>query len=73
MIEFKVRDFYSAAEWCEKNIGPRLFWIHSSIGGSGWSLNQKYNFNNEITLIIEDDKKALLAMLSLGDKNERNY
>ncbi len=73
MTEFKVRDFYGAAEWCEKNIGPRLFWIHSSIGGSGWHLSQRDYRSDNVILKIDDDKKALLAILSLEDKNERNY
>lgn len=64
MLEFSVKSFRHAQEYCQKNIGPRRYWLHTSIGGDGWSINQK---NGEIVVSIEDDKKALLAVLSMKE------
>lgn len=67
MTEFKVPLVRYAEAWCLKNIGPRMFYLHNSIGGEGWRIVRR---NTGTYVCIEDDKKALMAMLTLGDKNE---
>ena len=67
MLEFKVPVTRFAEAWCLKHIGPRVYYLHNSIGGRGWRIMTK---NREIFVCIEDDKKALMAMLTLSDKNE---
>lgn len=67
MLEFKVPVTRFAEAWCLKNIGPRMFYLHNSIGGDGWRILRRDGHNY---VCIEDDKKALMAMLTLGDKNE---
>jgi hypothetical protein len=38
MITIKLKDGLKGAEeqWLAKNIGPRMHYIHNSIGGQGW-------------------------------------
>lgn len=65
MKEFKVSKSNTAEAWCLKHIGPRLYYIHNKIGGEGWRIMASRN-SSDILLCIEDDKKALMAMLTLG-------
>ena len=65
MVEFKIPVTRFAEAWCLKYIGPRLYYIHNKIGGEGWQIKSK---NRELFLAIEDDKKALMAMMTIGDK-----
>ena len=67
MLEFKVPATRFAEAWCLKHIGPRLYYLHNSIGGEGWRILRR---NNQTYVCIEDDKTALMAMLTLSDKNE---
>lgn len=67
MLEFKVPVTRFAEAWCLKYIGPRMYHLHNSIGGQGWRILRRDGHNY---VCIEDDKKALIAMLVLGDKNE---
>lgn len=68
MKEFKVKTLGHAEAWCLKHVGPRLYYLHNNIGGQGWRI-KKNNKGPGILLCIEDDKKALMAMLMLGDTN----
>ena len=65
MREFKVSRTTSAEAWCLKHIGPRLYYLHNKIGGEGWRIIRDYK-DSGVLLCIEDDKKALMAMLALG-------
>ena len=65
MLEFKVSTTRYAEAWCLKHIGPRLYYLHNKIGGEGWRIMRSKN-SSDILLCIEDDKKALMAMLTLG-------
>lgn len=65
MLEFKIPVSRFAESWCLKNIGPRQYYIHNKVGGDGWRIMMK---DRELFLCIEDDKKALMAMLALSDK-----
>ena len=64
MLEFKINTVGHAEAWCLKHIGPRLYYLHNKIGGEGWRIMRA---KTDILLCIEDDKKALMAMLTLGD------
>lgn len=65
MLKFKVTtsSLNKAELWCLKNVGPRLYYLHNSIGGQGWQIKKN---GYETFVCIEDDKKALIAMLTLG-------
>lgn len=65
MKEFKIPNKESAEAWCLKYIGPRLYYLHNSTGGQGWRLKKSYSYT---LLCIEDDKKALMAMLTLSER-----
>ncbi len=69
MIEFSVNNFNNAIKWCEKNISTKQFWLHTSVGGAGWRirLDRHAPTPHNIILVIDDEKKALLAMLSLSE------
>ena len=64
MIEFKVPSIGKAEAWCIKYVGPRLYYIHDKIGGEGWSIIPGHK-NSETLLCLEDNKKAIMAMLML--------
>ena len=66
MKEFKVSNASKAEAWCMKHIGPRLYYIHNKIGGQGWRIMRAYK-SSEVLLCLEDDKQALMAMLTLSD------
>lgn len=63
MKEFKISTVSIGEAWCLKNIGPRLYYLHNKIGGVGWRIVRN---NNKVSLSIDDDKKALLAILTLS-------
>lgn len=63
MKEFKVSKTSTAEAWCLKHIGPRRYYLHNKIGGEGWRIMRT---SLGVLLCIEDDKKALMAMLTLS-------
>lgn len=67
MTEFKIKNRSSAEAWCLKHLGPRLYYLHNKIGGEGWRI-MKSQKSPDILLCIEDDKKALMAILTLSDE-----
>lgn len=50
-------------QWVYKNVGPRMFWLHNSIGGYGWVLKRNYKETNW-ELSFEDEKHAVLFTLT---------
>ncbi len=67
MTMFKVQDDVKAEQYCIKNVGKRLFWLHRARGGEGWMI-RKDQESNSFLLTIDDEKKALLAALYLSDQ-----
>ena len=55
-------------DWCEKNISPRQFWLHSNVGGEGWSIT----FDSKRTILHVpvdfDDRVLTFALLQLTGK-----
>lgn len=52
--------------WCVKHVSPRLYYIHSDIGGSGWSI-KRHKGGSDVRLQIHDPKIMTMALLSLGE------
>lgn len=53
-------------QWLAKNIGPRMHYLHNSIGGQGWIAKKNYKpgmVSEYWQLTIEDDKYATLFTL----------
>lgn len=47
--------------WLAKNIGPRLHYLHNSIGGEGWIAKLEWDSGLSVKkwyLTLEDDKLA---------------
>jgi hypothetical protein len=65
MKEFKVKRVSPAEAWCLKHVGPRLYYLHDKIGGQGWRIMRAHK-SSDVLVCIEDDKKALMAMLTLS-------
>lgn len=61
----KIKNSKIAEAYCLKHIGPRMFYLHNKIGGSGWIIDKPASIDS--TLTIEDDKKALIAVLTLSE------
>lgn len=64
-MSLKIKNYKIAEAYCLKHIGPRMFYLHNKIGGSGWIIDKPASIDS--TLIIEDDKKALIAALALSE------
>lgn len=48
-------------QWLAKNIGPRLHYLHNSIGGEGWIAKNEWEpsmVQKRWYLTLEDDKLA---------------
>lgn len=48
-------------DWLDKNVGPRLYYIHTQVGGRGW----RY-YSRERTIEIEDEQWATMFILRFG-------
>jgi hypothetical protein len=47
--------------WLAKNVGPRLHYLHNSIGGQGWIANYEWTsgvVQRKWYLTLQDDKLA---------------
>lgn len=49
------------AGWLDKNAGQRQYWLHNKLGGVGW----RY-FPQDRTIIVDDEKLALMFVLTFG-------
>ena len=63
VTEFKINDPRKVEEWCLKNIGPRMYYLHNRMGGQGWTINRHVGGPS---VVIEDDNRALMAMIIFG-------
>jgi hypothetical protein len=51
--------------WCEQNIAPQSFYIHTKYGGRGWQFTKsKTTWLWDLT--IEDEHMATIAILKFG-------
>jgi hypothetical protein len=53
-------------QWLAKNIGPRMHYIHNSIGGQGWIARHEWKpgmVSKYWNLSIEDDRLATFFVL----------
>jgi len=59
-------------QWLMQNIGPRMHYLHNSMGGQGWLVKkewEEHQFRNKLTssqhwyLVVEDDKLASFFIL----------
>ncbi len=56
--------------WLEQNVGPRLYYLHHSVGGKGWKAQRVDGYylkskpdDKPWNLTFEDDKMATLFAL----------
>ena len=64
MKEFKIKEPHEVEAWCMRYIGPRLYHLHTQIGGQGWII--KMSRKTYPTITIENDNHALMAMIKFG-------
>ena len=53
-------------QWLAKNIGPRMHYIHNSIGGQGWVAKQSWDpgvVSKHWTLTLEDEHYASFFLI----------
>lgn len=56
-------------QWLAKNIGPRLHYLHNSIGGEGWIVKNKWEpgmVRSKWYLTLEDDKLATFFVIKFS-------
>jgi hypothetical protein len=69
MLTIKLKNGLAPAQeqWLAHNVGPRMHYLHTSIGGQGWIAKSEYVahpsgeqtlYKKEWTLTFEDDKFA---------------
>jgi hypothetical protein len=69
MITITLKNNLGAEEeqWLAKNIGPRMHYIHNSIGGQGWIAKQEWKpsmVSKYWTLTFEDERYASFFLLN---------
>ena len=69
MITITLKGFltYEEEHWLAKNIGPRMHYIHNSIGGQGWIAKKEWKpgmVSKYWTLTFEDDRYASFFLLN---------
>ena len=56
-------------QWLYKNVGPRLHYLHNSVGGQGWIAKLSsispdgYSYEKKWTLTLEDERFASWFLL----------
>lgn len=71
MTEIKIgQNFAPCAEWCDKNISERTYWIHNAVGGPGWQVFRTGAGwqDHSWTLKVEDEGDAIVYRLVGGGK-----
>jgi len=68
MITITLKNGLSSEQeqWLAKNIGPRMHYIHNSIGGQGWLAKKVWHPNmvyEDWSLTIEDERYATFFRL----------
>lgn len=56
-------------QWLAKNIGPRLHYLHNSIGGEGWIAKNEWEpsmVQKRWYLTLEDDKLATFFVIKFS-------
>jgi hypothetical protein len=61
--EIKIVSIGQTEAWCMKYIGPRQFYLHNKIGGTGWLIIRN---GNGAILKVEDRNQYLMALLKFG-------
>ena len=64
MITLPNSSRQEVVDYCEENIGCRMYYLHNRIGGDGWSMSRGYP--NCVTLEISDPDMELLILLKFG-------
>jgi hypothetical protein len=63
MHEIVISNIAQTELWCMKHIGPRRFYIHNKIGGSGWTI---FKQGPKAILRVEDRNQYLIALIKFG-------
>ena len=56
-------------QWLAKNVGPRMHYLHNSIGGQGWIVKNEWEpsmVQKRWYLTLEDDKLATFFMIKFS-------
>ncbi len=56
-------------QWLTHNVGPRMHYLHNSIGGQGWLVKQEWEpgmVSKQWFLTLEDDKLATFFTLKFS-------
>jgi hypothetical protein len=59
-IKLNNRLGWEEEQWLAKNIGPRLHYLHNSIGGQGWIARHD---SRQWTLSLEDERFASFFLI----------
>jgi len=64
MITLSNSNQQAVQDYCEENIGCRMYYLHNLIGGDGWSMSVGHR--NCYTLEITDPDMEILILLKFG-------
>lgn len=61
-VTIKLRQLYGEQEqWLAKNVGPRLHYLHNSIGGEGWIAKKGYEEVDYTNLQGNESKMRIIV------------
>lgn len=58
--DFARSKLFDILGYCENNLGPRRYYLHSKIGGARWQI--KYTTNSTVTVKAPAEHLTFLAM-----------
>ncbi len=56
-------------QWLMKNVGPRMFYLHNSVGGQGWVVKNQWDpgmVSKHWYLTLEDEKLATFFVIKFS-------
>lgn len=64
MIKISLNDKLSdeQEQWILHNVGPRMFYLHNSLGGEGWILRRNYE-TKTWELSFQEERDAIMFNL----------
>ena len=51
------------ANWCDRAISPRMYWLHNEVGGNGWAIRATKAGS---VLEVSDPELLTFAILKFG-------
>jgi hypothetical protein len=64
-LDNRYRD--RARQWCQHNVGPRLYFLHNREGGHEWCIKPGAEEGKGFHITVADDRKLTILALTIVD------